>query len=315
MGKFYGCTRNTITKHAKEIGFDISSVQQYKLTEEDKQRIRSLYYEKQSNELAEEYNVPRGMITRIWYDAGLKNKKRECNPKYDLTNMRFSRLMALYPTKERDIQGNIKWMCLCDCGTYKEISAYALLSEKIKSCGCLCKECQGNIVPAQAEDLTGQTFGKLTVIKRCDNKNGLVRWVCQCQCGRYTEVYANNLKRGNSQTCGFCLEKSHGNIKIEKILSNANIEFEREQRFDTCRDINELPFDFYVMKAYLIEYDGIQHFEDVGGYFDLELIKKHDKIKNEWCKENNIPLIRIPYTIYDELCLEDLLLETSKYII
>ena len=38
-------------------------------------------------------------------------------------------------------------------------------------------------------------------------------------------------------------------------------------------------------------------------------------MKNAWCLANNIPLIRIPYTKYNDLCLEDLLLETSQYII
>jgi len=38
-------------------------------------------------------------------------------------------------------------------------------------------------------------------------------------------------------------------------------------------------------------------------------------IKNQWCKNNNIPLIRIPYTHLQNLCLEDLQLETSKFII
>jgi hypothetical protein len=37
-------------------------------------------------------------------------------------------------------------------------------------------------------------------------------------------------------------------------------------------------------------------------------------MKNQWCLDNNILLIRIPYTHYNDLCLEDLLPETSKFI-
>ena len=44
-------------------------------------------------------------------------------------------------------------------------------------------------------------------------------------------------------------------------------------------------------------------------------IQQRDAFKNNWCKEHKIPLIRIPYTHYDNLCLEDLKLETSKFII
>ena len=37
-------------------------------------------------------------------------------------------------------------------------------------------------------------------------------------------------------------------------------------------------------------------------------------MKNEWCKDNNIPLIRIPYTQYNDLCIEDLQLETTTFL-
>ena len=77
-------------------------------------------------------------------------------------------------------------------------------------------------------------------------------------------------------------------------------------------------FDFYINEDnYIIEYDGEQHFKDTNGFFKttLEEIQKRDIFKNQWCKENNIPLIRIPYTRYDDLCIEDLLLETSKYVV
>ena len=43
-------------------------------------------------------------------------------------------------------------------------------------------------------------------------------------------------------------------------------------------------------------------------------IMKEKAIKNQWCKDNNIPLIRIPYTHLNNLCIEDLILETSKFI-
>jgi hypothetical protein len=70
-----------------------------------------------------------------------------------------------------------------------------------------------------------------------------------------------------------------------------------------------------VNDKYLIEYDGRQHFSDENTIFNYNETLKHDKIKNQWCKENNIPLIRIPYTHLKDLCIEDLKLETSKFII
>ena len=318
MGELYHCDKSSVLNHAKKIGFNVKSVQTPKLSEKDKQRIISLYNEKTSTELAAEYNVSRGMITKLWYDANLKGKEITRTPKYDLTNQRFTKLIALYPTEERDSSGNIKWMCQCDCGNKKVISAYDLKSEKIKSCGCLSKECLE--LGREAEDLTNQIFGKLTAISRCEDKifesgRHAVQWLCQCECGRYTKVLASNLKSENTQSCGLCGKNSHGNIKIDKILTEANIPFEREKRFDTCKDKTTLPFDFYVNNKYLIEYDGNYHFDNSGTRYNTQLAQKHDIMKNTWCLANNISLIRIPYTHYDELCLEDLLLETSKFII
>ena len=74
-----------------------------------------------------------------------------------------------------------------------------------------------------------------------------------------------------------------------------------------------MPFDFYVNNEYLIEYDGEQHF-DKNSFFNYEYTHIHDKIKSKWCKDNNIPLIRIPYTKYNDLCLEDLLLDKTKFL-
>lgn len=44
-------------------------------------------------------------------------------------------------------------------------------------------------------------------------------------------------------------------------------------------------------------------------------IQEHDSFKNKWCKENHIPLIRIPYTQLDEMTLQDLQLTTSRFIV
>lgn len=56
-------------------------------------------------------------------------------------------------------------------------------------------------------DLTGQRFGRLTVIERVENdKWGAARWLCRCGCGNEKIVLAHNLKCGNVRSCG-CLSK------------------------------------------------------------------------------------------------------------
>jgi len=93
--------------------------------------------------------------------------------------------------------------------------------------------------------------------------------------------------------------------KIILYLENNNIEFEREKRFSGCKDKKELPFDIYIPKENLIlEFDGSQHFfprrndninSDFGDKYNIRKI--HDNIKNNFCNENGIKLIRIPYII------------------
>lgn len=324
MAELYGCTKNPILRHAKEIGYNVDSNKQYKLSEQDKQDIIAAYYTNQtSTSLAEKYNVSRGMITKIWYDNDLSGKQKgHVGPKEDLTGQTFGFLTVKYPTEERNASGSVMWYCQCncnlpDCKGFQKACATELKNRAIISCGAVGKK---NLEIGQGlnfKDLTGQKFGKLTVIKRVENKifsNGsAVQWLCRCDCGNETIVLASNLTTGNSQSCGKCGANSHGNLKIAQILKDNNITFEQEKRFDTCKDIACLPFDFYINNQYLIEYDGKQHY-DKNSFFGYESTHKHDIIKSKWCKENSIPLIRIPYTHYDDLCLNDLLLESSNFV-
>jgi hypothetical protein len=92
---------------------------------------------------------------------------------------------------------------------------------------------------------------------------------------------------------------SYGERKIKQFLDDKNIDYEKEKKFTGCKFINSLPFDFFLIKDNIcIEYDGEHHFHIVskyGGSEYLERVKRNDKIKTNWCRNNNIKLIRIPY--------------------
>lgn len=121
------------------------------------------------------------------------------------------------------------------------------------------------------------------------------------------------------------MTESHGEYLIKQLLQLNNIPFITEATFQTCRfpDTNALArFDFYVNNKYIIEYDESQHFSTMKynkcGWNNEENFKKtneHDKIKNEWCIKNHIPLIRIPYTIKENIRIEDLVPETSQFLV
>lgn len=235
----------------------------------------------------------------------------------DLTNKKFNRLLV----KEKLYKKGTEWywLCECDCGNTCEVSGAQLRSNRTKSCGCLKKETdrapKGNVI-----DLTGQTFGQLTVIARDgSDARGEAKWLCQCSCGlEPISVLGSNLRTGHTQSCG-CNRRSHGEIKVEQLLKTNNIPFITEKSLFKFASGKNAYFDFYVDNKYIIEYDGETHFLcNLHGWHTEEQLtqqQERDKIKTQWCKENNIPLIRIPYTHYKDLKIEDLLLETSKFIV
>lgn len=114
---------------------------------------------------------------------------------------------------------------------------------------------------------------------------------------------------------------SHGELKISQLLDEANIPYVREKyMFDFDKEgKSKARFDFFVEDRYLIEFDGEQHFNANNRWWNTENYvseqQGRDRIKNNWCKENNIPLIRIPYTHLDNLTLDDLKLNTSPYLL
>ena len=111
----------------------------------------------------------------------------------------------------------------------------------------------------------------------------------------------NNFLRGIR--CPIC-NKSNGEEEVERILNKYNIKYKYQQYFNDCRDKNPMPFDFYI-KDYntIIEFDGEQHFKIKFSMTENEFenIKKHDKIKTQYCKDNNIKLIRIPYWEFNNI--------------
>lgn len=75
-----------------------------------------------------------------------------------------------------------------------------------------------------------------------------------------------------------------------------------KKRFDGCKNQKKLPFDFYLNDFnIIIEYDGIQHFKPSFNEKEFKNIKVNDEIKNKFCKDNNIKLIRIPYWEFENI--------------
>lgn len=126
-----------------------------------------------------------------------------------------------------------------------------------------------------------------------------VEILCQKH-GSYWQTPNHHLCLGNG--CHKCNE-SKGEKMVSAVLDKLRIPYEKQKKFPTCRNINCLPFDFYLESYNLcIEYDGQQHFEPVkhfGGEERFKTQQEIDTIKNEWCENNNVNLLRIDYRIKD----------------
>lgn len=110
---------------------------------------------------------------------------------------------------------------------------------------------------------------------------------------------------GGSTGAGIC---SKGEDKIKKLLNQLEINFISQYMFDDCinpKTNKKLRFDFYLPDYNCcIEYDGKQHYIRKGTYAELEgldNIKYRDQIKNDYCVDNNIKLIRISFQEYQRL--------------
>ena len=103
----------------------------------------------------------------------------------------------------------------------------------------------------------------------------------------------------NGKGCPQCNE-SHGERQIRQLLNNHNIAYVPQKTFSECIDERMLPFDFYLPDYNMaIEYQGIQHYKPIeyfGGEKAFKKLKRHDEIKKNYCKENGILLLTIPYT-------------------
>lgn len=247
----------------------------------------------------------------------------------NLVGTRFTKLEVLFPVH---IQGRSKqhyyWLCKCDCGKYIACRSDCLQNNHIQSCGCMIIEG----VYKKSQDISncmiGKRFGKLVVdkfvgYKTGNNGIGKAMYQCVCDCGNDKfVVMGNSLNSGLTLSCG-CITRSIGEENIEAILNENNIRFKSEYSFSDLQSYNDrcLRYDFVILDENdvpirLIEYDGEQHFKPVdrfGGVERFEIQKINDALKNQYAISHDIPLVRIHYSLRNNITIQDLL--GDKYVI
>lgn len=269
-------------------------------------------------------NHPNEGIQTITYDA-LKNSAKfackRCAYEYisDIKRMSDKDIKSVVESKGFELieiikEKHTKIKYICPKHRNKGIQTKLLYDFTSEENGHGCIYCSG------MAQITNQEF-----IERMYNLNSCIKIKskyinhhsdidCECsECGYKWTNKASNLMYGdgNCPNCG----GSKGERKIRDILNKYGIQYQREYSFnDLVSDNNVvLRYDFALLNNvgiyYLIEYDGIGHYEPVDfngkGKMDAEKIfkdrLKYDNRKNDYAENHNIPLLRIPYWDFDNI--------------
>lgn len=130
------------------------------------------------------------------------------------------------------------------------------------------------------------------------------------KCERLYKVSPHDFLTGGTR-CPYC-NQSHGEKLIENFLIDNHINYETQKIFKDCttgKTNSYLKYDFYLKDFnLLIEYDGIQHFKPIkwfGGAKGFKEQQHRDSIKNKYAIDNNITLIRLPYTLKESSVISE----------
>jgi len=127
-------------------------------------------------------------------------------------------------------------------------------------------------------------------------KNNYSKIIILCKThGEFNQIPSNHL---SGKGCDLCNSSKNENL-IALFLTKKNIDFIPQYKFNDCKNIKKLPFDFY-LPSYntCIEFQGRQHYEPIaffGGDIGFLKQQKRDEIKEIFCQKNNIKLIKIKY--------------------
>ncbi|MBF7131501.1 hypothetical protein ITQ94_08630 [Pediococcus pentosaceus] len=246
------------------------------------------------------------MITPDKFHTG--NRCPKCAGNIKLTKEEFCK-------REEDIQSG-EYLIV---GVYKNTQTKVLIKHNVCGYEWMIRPCifhQGNRCPRCAGNI------KLTKEEFCDREEDIKSSEYEIV-SRYVDTNTKTLLKHTicgyewmimprifhqGERCPRC-KQSKGENKVSSVLENIAVTFEAQKRFNSCKYKKPLPFDFYVNDSFLIEYDGEQHFKPVDfsgkgaewAIKNYELGKLRDNIKTQWAKDNGIPLVRIPYTEFDNI--------------
>ena len=244
-----------------------------------------------------------GLSKDKYCSCGCGRKETVAKFSKDVIGQKFGRLTVIRELSECTPR---KLICGCDCGNEVTISKRDVINGHTLSCGCLHKEHTSII---STKDWTGYVsdYGVKAIKQATKNNKGQWLWEYECPlCGKHFIALPAKIASGHTTSCGCRIQSSKEQL-IQEYLTSNNIDFVSQYSFQDCRYKYKLKFDFALFKNnqifYLIEYDGQQHYKPIdfyGGKEFFDKTKARDKIKNEYCTQHNIPLLRLKYDLTDD---------------
>lgn len=208
-------------------------------------------------------------------------------------------------TSTKYVESHEKLDCMCKIDGNTWSTSWNKLSR-----GHGCPKCKGRKIG----ETRANTLEYVRKTLRDNNKN--IEIVSNCYknndsnlklvCSKDNHTWENTWRniRHSGYTCPKC-SMSKGELRVSNALSNLKLKYETQKSFADCKSKNNLRFDFYIHELKTcIEYDGLQHIQSVdffGGEEGFKQTKLRDGIKNLYCKNNNLNLIRIPHYDYDRI--------------
>ena len=195
----------------------------------------------------------------------------------------------------------IKFKCICGNIDYKN-QARELIRKR-----CCCSKCNKSAKKNTQKFILEMNEINPNIIITGEYVNAETPISYICECGNEHKSSPSLLLMGHR--CGHC-NMSKSEYITKEYLQNHNIKYNYDYKFDDCANKKQLKFDFYLPDYKIcVELDGEHHYMPVRfkGISEERALERHlytktlDIIKNNYCIEQKINLIRIPYWDFDNI--------------